>query len=90
MPMFQKVKTVEAHQFTGGIQNGSDLAFWVNSNKARAEWQEAKHIQPEMIILYYVEYHWHCVYVGDWIVLHADGSFTMERPQTFEAEYVNA
>lgn len=89
MPKFKKVELVEARQFTGGLQNGSDLAFWVNSNNAKADWRAATDEQIEKLFLSY-NYKWGYAYIGDWIVLHQDGTITSMRPQDFEATYDHA
>lgn len=88
MPTFKKkrVEIIDARQFTGGVQNGTDLVFWINCKDGRASWREATNY-PELITLYHAKYQWTYVYVGDWIVLKQDGSFTAMRPQEFEAEY---
>jgi hypothetical protein len=100
MGTFQRTETVDARQFTGGKQNGTDLALWVNSNgqqtETRAEWFDAlkaytkSRNTPEFI--YVRSYTWReRVYVGDWIIWKQDGTFDHMRDQDFiAAGYVQA
>ena len=81
MATFKKVDLVEARQFTGGVQNGSDLLLWIQSNKGRASFVT---YLVERVILEYSYAPWKNVYIGDWIVLHSDNSFSALRPQDFE------
>lgn len=93
MPVFKKkrIEIVDARQFTGGVQNGTDLVFWVNSNDGSAEWHDVNQDYPELVVLRQVnKYLWDHVYAGDWIVRNQNGSFSAKRPQDFEAEYVLA
>lgn len=98
MGTFQRIETVDARQFTGGIENGSNLALWVNSNgqttETRAEWlPEIKgtltHIPERVRVRNYTFRD--DVYVGDWVVLKQDGTFDTMRPRDFAlAGYVKA
>jgi len=92
VPTFQKTETVDARQFKGGKQNGTDLALWVNSNgqltETRAKWVSENPNFPEFIALRTNTYTYKKnVFVGDWIILKQDGEFDAMRPQEFEAEY---
>jgi hypothetical protein len=87
---FQKTETVDARQFTGGKENGTNLSLWVNSNghltEARAEWHDelkaAGYITPERVRLrsYTLREN---AYVGDWIILRQNGLFDHMRDQEF-------
>lgn len=89
MPTFKKrrVEVVDARQFTGGVQNGTDLAFWVNSNNGGAKWIEPRGSYPERVMIHIGPHSWHNAYVGDWIMYNQDGSFKAIRPQDLAAEY---
>lgn len=87
MAEFKKIEHVDAFEFTGGVQNGSDLVFWISSNNGRAEWTEAKGKFLEMITIKHRGYRKSYVFEGDWIVMNADGSFTGYRPELFLALY---
>lgn len=92
MPTFQKTETVDARQFTGGVQNGTDLALWVNTHgqltESRAEWRDAisvrTHAIPEIVRFRTYEYRTD-MYVGDWIIRRQDGHFEHMRPEEFAA-----
>lgn len=92
MPTFQKVETVDARKFEGGIQNGSDLVFWVNSKEGQACWNpqiptDAK--SSEHIRVYKHPYSriFEVAYPGDWIMQHQDGHFAVVRQQELDSEY---
>lgn len=99
MPTFQTVpETVDARQYSGGVQNGTDLAFWVNSNGGSAAWeQEATGraagnrfgVRWEHIKVYDMPYSHknEIAYVGDWIVQRQSGRFEVMRTQDFEREF---
>lgn len=99
MPTFQKVpETVDARQYTGGVQNGTDLCLWVNSNGGSAAWepevigQAANNgfgVRWEHLKVYDMPYsHKRAMaYVGDWIVQRQSGRFEVMRPQEFEREF---
>lgn len=99
MPTFQsKPETVDARQFEGGVQNGSDLAFWVNSNGGSAAWRpevtgrEAGNqfgVRWEHVKVLDMPYSHKSsdAYVGDWIVQRQSGKFEVMRPQEFELEF---
>jgi hypothetical protein len=85
---FQKTETVDARQFTGGLENGTNLAMWVNSNgqmpESRAEWEdELKGKHPERVKLRTYAFR-EDIYVGDWVILKQNGFFDHMRPQEFE------
>lgn len=88
LPTFKKKpEVVDARQFTGGTQNGTDLVFWVQSNRGHAMWIDSYQKSfPETIRL---EEHMEMipVFTGDWIVLKQDGTFTAMRPEVFELTY---
>lgn len=97
MPTFRRVEVVDARQFTGGKQQGSDLAFWVNSNQGRAYWKDAttiggKHLS-ERIALQIKDGGGHTfndhviVWLGDWIMLHQDGSWEAVRTEDLKEQY---
>ena len=92
MGTFQRTETVDARQFTGGKQNGTDLALWVNQNgqltETRAEWYNSitayNRTTPEFV--YVRTYSWReRVYIGDWIIWKQDGTFEHMRDQDFVA-----
>lgn len=92
MGTFQRTETIDARQFTGGVDNGSNLALWVNSNgqltETRAEWFDGmkgnSFTRPEFV--YVRTYTWReHVYVGDWVILKQDGTFDHMRDQDFKA-----
>lgn len=93
MPTFKKKpEIVDARQFTGGKQNGTDLVFWVNSNEGKAIWEPKLNEAPngqEYIRLYGMPYgvERRVVYVGDWIMQHQDGRFAVIRQQELDADY---
>jgi hypothetical protein len=92
MPTFQRTEIVDARQFTGGMQQGTDIAFWVNSNNGRAHWMDktdvGKRILSERIRLYHESLvHFDTAWVGDWLVRHQDGSWEVVRPEQMQEEY---
>jgi hypothetical protein len=88
MPTFRKKpEIVDARQFTGGVQNGTDLAFWVSSNDCKAMWYDVPDEHREMVTLYFGKFQWKNAYIGDWIILNQDGSFSAMRPEDFESTY---
>lgn len=94
MPTFKKKpEIVDARQFTGGVQNGTDLTFWIQSHEANAVWREAKRDEeydcddPEYIYLSYGKFKFSYAYVGDWIILRQDGRMVTMRPEDFNREY---
>jgi hypothetical protein len=89
---FQKTETVDARQFTGGLENGTNLALWVNSNgqltEARAEWHDelkGTYTIPERVRLRSYTLR-EDAYVGDWIILKQNGIIDHMRNQEFIAE----
>jgi hypothetical protein len=92
MGTFQRTETVDARQFTGGVENGTSLALWVNSKgqltETRAEWhdgiKETRLNRPEYVNVRTYNWREH-VYVGDWIILKQDGTFDHMRHQDFVA-----
>ncbi len=96
MGTFQRTETVDARQFTGGVDNGSNLALWVNSNgqltETRAEWMDAIKVGAKTLgeRVRIRTYSWReSCFVGDWIILKQDGSFDHMSEQAFiEAGYV--
>lgn len=94
MGTFQRTETVDARQFTGGIENGSDLALWVNSNgqqtETRAEWLEETKVGtktlPERVSLHTCGGWCGTAFVDDWIVQRQDGSFEVLRPELLISE----
>lgn len=92
MPTFKRTETVDARQFTGGLQQGMDLALWVNSNQGRATWIEptdvGKRVLSERVRLYNEDHiHIDTAWVGDWVVHHQDGSWEAVRPELFQEQY---
>jgi hypothetical protein len=84
---FKKTEFSDARQFIGGIQNGSDLMFWVFSNGSRATHISGESA-PEYIKLYDnpESRRYDCAFVGDWIMRNQDGSFRVIRPEELIAE----
>lgn len=98
MGTFQKTETVDARQFTGGLENGMNLVLWVNSNgqltEARAEYHNelkgATHTIPERVRLRSYTLR-EDAFVGDWIILKQNGLIDHMRNQEFISEgYVQA
>lgn len=100
MPTFRKIpEIVDARQFTGGVENGSNLVLWVNSENGSATWED-EHVKwrhgdhvgmtPESIRVYTGPYRVESevAFVGDWIMRRQDGSFEVVRQQTLDSEYV--
>lgn len=89
MGTFQRTETVDARQFTGGIENGTNLALWVNSNgqmtETRAEWRESVTIAgrsiSDRVRIMTPRGFQHTAFVGDWIVQKQVGSFIVLRPE---------
>ena len=84
----KKPEIVDARQFTGGVQNGTDLVFWVNSNEGGALYREAtgtfaEHVKVESTKRFQFQY----AFVGDWIMRRQAGHFEVVRPQELEAYY---
>lgn len=94
MGTFQRTETVDARQFTGGIENGTNLALWVNSNgqmtETRAEWLETTQVGskvlPERVRLKSCHSWRDVAFMSDWIVQKQDGSFEVLRPEMFLSE----
>lgn len=98
MGTFQRTETVDARQFTGGVENGTNLALWVNEHGQMTE-TRAEHHGPVKVGLKELgervrirTYNWReSAFVGDWIILKQDGTFTHMSDQEFiEAGYVQA
>lgn len=87
MPTFKRTEIVDARQFHGGTQNASSLILWVESHQNRASYLTDRNDSFERIMVQVEMYKHHPAYVGDWIVLNQDGSFSVVRPQTFESDY---
>lgn len=89
MPTFKKKpEIVDARQFTGGTQNGTDLVFWIESNAGHAIWQEETDRRLENIKVDSTQrYRYGYAYPGDWIMQNQDGSFKVIRQQDLDAEY---
>jgi hypothetical protein len=102
LPTFKKKpEIVDGRQFTGGIRNGTDLIFWVNSKEGKADWFEEtlkvrtatqKIMSPERIRVYKGPYQteYDTAYVGDWIVQRQSGRFEVVRPQELAEDYDKA
>jgi len=95
MGTFQRTETVDARQFTGGLENGTNLALWVNSQgqltETRAEYHDAIKIGSRTLgeRVRIRTYNWReSAFVGDWVILKQDGSFAHMSDQEFlEAGY---
>lgn len=92
MPTFRRVEIVDARQFTGGKQQGSDLAYWVSSNHGRAHWYPEREVGSrtlsERIVLTTSDHvGYDLVWVGDWIMLHQDGSWEAVRTEDLKEQY---
>lgn len=89
MGTFQRIETVDARQFTGGKENGANLALWVNSNgqmtETRAEWRQEHELTPEVVLPEIVRVQTPTsrtnAFAHDWIVQKQDGSFVVLRPE---------
>jgi hypothetical protein len=92
MGTFQRTETVDARQFTGGLENGTNLALWVNEHGQLTETRafyyegikETRNNNPEHIRVRTYAFRVD-VYIGDWIILKQDGTFDVMRPQEFAA-----
>ncbi|ASR83360.1 hypothetical protein SEA_CATERPILLAR_65 [Arthrobacter phage Caterpillar] len=84
MPTFRKVEIVDARKFEGGLENGSNLVFWVSSNEGRATYVQDKF--GERIRVYeHRESHTSApAFPGDWIERRQDGSFEVTRQQIID------
>lgn len=93
MPTFRKKpEIVDARQFTGGTQNGTDLLYWIQSHNGRAMWEPKINDAPngaEYIRLYDLPIMviQRVAYVGDWVMLRQNGTFAVVRQQELNAEY---
>ena len=94
LPTFmKKPEIVDARQFTGGVQNGTDLTHWIQANGADAHWSPAKRDEendyddPEYIYLTYGKFKFTYIHVGDWVILRQDGRVVGMRPEDFNREY---
>lgn len=83
MGTFQRKETVDARQFTGGLDDGTNLALWVNSNgsaftETRAAWRKALSLGgrtlPDSVRVRSINYD-RSAFPTDWIVQHQDGTF---------------
>lgn len=88
MPTFQsKPETVDAREYTGGVQNGTDLVFWIESNNGHALWIDRYNHIPEMIRIEDRDHNMVPAFVGDWIVRRQNGFFEAMRPEVFTLTY---
>lgn len=97
MPTFRKKpEIVDARQFTGGVQNGTDITHWIQANGANAHWIEGRpaaldaendYDDPEYVYLSYGKFKFTYVHVGDWVILRQDGRVVGMRPEDFAREY---
>lgn len=89
MPTFQKTETVDARKFEGGIQNGSDLVFWVTANDGKAFYYSKDETNAERIRVAEDAYSmmYSVAYPGDWIMQNQDGTFKVVRQQELDSEY---
>lgn len=87
----RRPEIVDARQFTGGVQNGTDICLWVNSNHGGAYWWEKRvvggRILAERIRLYPSGSDYALVWIGDWIVHRQDGTWEALRPEDLHEEY---
>lgn len=92
MPTFQKTETVDARKFEGGIQNGTDLVFWVNSKGGNAFYYSDnpkgdRDIERIRVAEDAYSMMFTVAYPGDWIMQNQDGSFKAIRQQELDSEY---
>jgi hypothetical protein len=92
MPTFRKVEIVDARQFIGSVQQGTDLCLWVNSNNGRAHWHDKQlvgsRILSERIVLEIENGNdYTLVWLNDWIIRHQDGSWEAMRPEDLHEQY---
>lgn len=96
MGTFQRTETIDARQFTGGEENGENLALWVNCNgqltETRAEWCESVQIAGKTLHdrVRVRSYNFHETAFPDyWIILKQNGDYAVMSPEEFlEAGYV--
>lgn len=96
MGTFQRTETIDARQFEGGLDAGTNLALWVNSNgsaiqEVRADWRRSLYLGgrslPDSVRIRYRNYD-RAAYPTDWIVLKQDGDFVVMSDNEFvEAGY---
>lgn len=79
MPTFQRTETIDAREFTGGIENAMMICLWVNSNRGTimydgeldiillSSWGEIFNVHPT-----------------DMVVLRQDGRFEHIRQEDFK------
>lgn len=85
MPTFRKVEIVDARKFEGGVQNGTDLVFWVNSNEGKAFYYSKNERIRVATDAYSMMLD--VAYPGDWIMQNQDGTFQVVRQQQLDSEY---
>jgi len=89
MPTFKKVEVVDARQFTGGVDQGMQLVMWIEGYGYEGWWsEENKEIRwEEQIRVGPKNSRKRSAYIGDWIVHHQDGEFSVMRPQELKEQY---
>lgn len=91
MPTFRKrPEFVDARQFTGGVQQGTDTVLWINSNNGKAFWHPERQFDgrtiPEHVVLWRTE-DYTIIWINDWAMLHQDGTWDAMRPEDLHEEY---
>lgn len=92
MSTFRKVEIVDARKFEGGIENGSELVFWVNSKEGKAFYysnhsQDKTNVERIRVAEDAYSMMFAVAYPGDWIMQRQDGHFEVVRQQELDAEY---
>lgn len=78
MPTYQRTETVDAREFTGGVDNGMSLVLWINSNNGIAMYNAEKDF-----ILLSVGVGLVRVHITDMVVLTQKGFFENIRREDF-------
>lgn len=79
MPTFQRTETIDAREFTGGIDNGMSLVLWINSNNGIAMYDQDKDV-----IFLSVWGETFTIHSTDMIALRQDGRFENIRREDFK------
>lgn len=78
MPTFQRTETIDAREFTGGVENGKAICLWVNANNGIAMYDGHRDI-----ILISVWCEIFNVHKTDMVILRQDGFFEQMRAEDF-------
>jgi hypothetical protein len=79
MATYQRTETVDAREFTGGIDNGMTIVLWINSNNGIAMYDTDKDLIQ--LSLWGEIFN---VHVTDMVVRRQDGQFENIRREDFK------